>query len=267
MGFLFSKKNYDLKVKNEIVIGCYHSVNWRLEEFKKFMEDYINKNNLKESLSSLNEKMNKMKKYNLNIIYYDELLLEERENNDNSTFLSININGTFYGCHYYELFKIICQKIINSKKEFILISSGSSAQKVFDYCSNIKEIKAYLIYCFNKDKYLPLKNKYPKLLGVYNIFDDLKEKLFNIEEMKINNISSSNLIFFEDYNRLYIKLHSEFISKYSLYKLLKSKNCNESEFLLLVKEKYPNFLPLAKQIFPNKKETIDFFLKILMNQK
>ena len=145
MGFLFTK----------CASMTEPSVKWRLEE--NDMENYINKNNLEESLSSLNEKMNKMKKYNLNILYYDELLLEERENNDNCTFLSININGTFYGCHYFELFKIICEKIINSKKEFILISSGSSAQQVFDYCSNIKEIKAYLIYCFDKDKYLPLK--------------------------------------------------------------------------------------------------------------
>ena len=247
--------------------SLYKSVEWRLEEeeklrkkYKNYFEVYIIENNLKESLSSLNQKMEKMRKYNINILYYDELLLEAKENNDNCTFLEINTNGTFYGCHYFELFKIVCEKIINSKKEFILISSGSSAQKVFDHCSNIKEIKAYLIYCFDKSKYLPLINKYPKLIGVYNIFEELKGKLFSIKEMKINNISSSNLLFFEDYNRLYIKLHSEFISKYSLYKLLKSKNCNEPEFLALVKEKYPNFLPLAKQIFPNKEETIKFFL-------
>ena len=239
------------------------SVEWRLEKEKESIIKHknINDNNLKESFSSLNQKMDKMRKYNLNILYYDELLIESRENNDNCTFFSLNTNGTFYGCHYFELFKIVCEKIIKSKKEFILISSGSSSQKIFDYCANIKEIRTYLIYCFDKEKYIPLIRKYPKLLGVYNIFDDLKEKLFTIKEMKINNISSSNLLFFEDYNRLYIKLHFEFITKYSLYKLLKSKNCNEREFLFLIKEKYPNFLPLAKQIFPHKEETIEFFLR------
>jgi len=25
----------------------------------------------------------------------------------------MNINGTFYGCHYFELFKIVCEKIKN----------------------------------------------------------------------------------------------------------------------------------------------------------
>ena len=69
------------------------------------------------------------------------------------------------------------------------------------------------------------------------------------------------MIFFDDYSRLYIKLHFEFIKKYSLYKLLKSKNCNESQFLNFVKEEYPYFLALAKQLFPDKNKTIEFFLK------
>ena len=67
--------------------------------------------------------------------------------------------------------------------------------------------------------------------------------------------------FFDDYSRLYIKLHFEFIRKYSLYKLLKSKNCNESQFLNFVKCEYPYFLALAKQLFPDKNKTIEFFLK------
>ena len=75
----------------------------------------------------------------------------------------------------------------------------------------------------------------------------------------MNNISSSNLIFFEDYNRLYIKLHYEFIRKYLLFKILKSRNYNESQFLALVEETHPYFMNLAKSLFPKAKETIDFF--------
>jgi hypothetical protein len=63
-------------------------------------------------------------------------------------------------------------------------------------------------------------------------------------------------------NSLYIKLHYEFIRKYSLYKLLKSKKCDEFQFLYLIEKKYPYFLNLALEIFPNKEETINFFLKI-----
>ena len=65
----------------------------------------------------------------------------------------MNINSTFYGCHNFELFKIICEKIKNKNKEFILLSSGSAAKKIYDYCSNIKEIREYYIYCYYKEKY------------------------------------------------------------------------------------------------------------------
>jgi hypothetical protein len=121
------------------------------------------------------------------------------------------------------------------------------------------EIREYYIYCKDKENYLSLMEKYPKLKGVYNVFNELKEKLFTIEEIKINSIASSNLIYFEDYSRIYIKLHYEFIRKYGLYKLLKKNKYSESEFLEFIEKKHPNFLGLAKQIFPDKNEVIEYF--------
>ena len=239
----------------------YTSTKSKLDEFIEYK--YNNSNNnfeYKEEIISNSEiKNSSFKKYNLNILYYDENLLDKAENSDNCSFFELSTNGTFYGCHYFELFKIVCQKLIKSKKEFILLCSGSSANKIFNYCSNIKEIREYYIYCFHNEKYKPLINEYSKLKGVYNVFNHLKEKLYTIKEMNIRNISSSNLIFFDDYSKLYIKLHYEFIKKYSLYKLLKSQNCNESQFLAWIKLKYPYFLELAKKLFPNKKETIEYF--------
>ena len=197
----------------------------------------------------------------LNILYYDENLRDNEEKADNCSFIEMNTNGTFYGCHNFELFKIVCEKIKKSKKPFILLSSGSAAKKIFDYCSNIKEIREYFIYCYFKYKYEPLVNKFNKLKGVYNVFSELKEKLYTIDGKKLDYMSSSNLLFFEDYSRLYIKLHYEFIRKYSLYKILKSKNYSEYEFLYFVEKKFPYFLNTAKQLFPDKNETIEYFKK------
>ena len=45
----------------------------------------------------------------------------------------MNLNGTFYGCHYFELFEKVCEKIKRNKTEFILITSGVSAEKIFDF--------------------------------------------------------------------------------------------------------------------------------------
>ena len=203
-------------------------------------------------------KIEKKEKYDLNILYYDENLLN-KENSDNCCFLSMNMNGTFYGCHYFELFKIVCEKIKRNKNQFILITSGSCAQKIFNYCSNINEIREYLIFCFDEEKYKPLMNIYPKLKGIYSNFYNLIGILYFLSPIKMNNISSSNLIFFEDYSRIYIKLHYEFIQKYSLYKLLKSYNCNVTSFLDFVEKNHPYFLDLAKQLFPDKKEIINYF--------
>ena len=201
------------------------------------------------------------KKLNLNILYYDELLRDKGENSDNCTFLEMNTNGTFYGCHNLYLFDIVCSKIRKYNKIFILISSGSAAEKIYNKCLYMEQIRECYIYCFEKERYIYLMNKYNKLKGVYNDFNQLEEKLFSIREIKNDVIKSSSLIFFDDYQRIYIKLHYEIIRKYSLYQTLKKCNYNESEFLALIQEKYPYFLELSKQLFPNRKEIIDFFKK------
>ena len=193
---------------------------------------------------------------NLNILYYDENLNNE-ENSDNCSFLFMNINGTFYGCHYFELFEKVLEKIKNNKKEFILICSGSSSEKIFDYCSNAQELKEFYIYCFKKEQYISLIEKYPKLKGVYNVFEDLTNTLYSLQGFNNKIIKSSNLIFFEEYNSIYIKLHYEFIIKYDLYKQLKAKSISPKQFLSFVKTQYPFFLELAEQLFPD----IDFFIK------
>ena len=160
-----------------------------------------------------------------------------------------------------ELFKLICEKIKNSNKKFILITSGSSAEKIYEKCLYMEEIREYYIYCFLKNKYIHLLNIYPKLKGVYDDVNDLINKLYSIEEIKNDTIKSSNLIYFEDYNKTYIKLHYEIIRSYLLYKTLKEKNMNENDFLTFIKNEAPNFLDLAQQLFPDKKEIIDFFKK------
>ena len=212
-----------------------------------------NQNNYKEeNIEQIYEvqeikKINNFNKYyikekiSINIIYYNELLKYKGDISDICTFFQMNINGTFYGCHNFDLFKLVCEKIKKSNKEFILLSSGNSFEKIYNYCLDMKEIKECYIYCLLRNKYIPLLSKYPKLKGIYNIFYDLKESL---SSYKINNnkiIKSSNLIYFEDYNKIYIKLHFEIIRKYTLYKLLKSNNYNEYIFLKYVKENYPKF--------------------------
>ena len=130
----------------------------------------INPNNQNEDSN-----IKKNKKIKLNILYYDENLKIKNENRDICTYFEMNLSGTFYGCHSFKLFRNVCEKIRRNKTKFILISSGSSAESIFKFCSNMEdEIREYYIYCKDKENYLSLMENYPKLKGVYNVFNELK---------------------------------------------------------------------------------------------
>ena len=227
----------------------------------------INKNT-EEQYKQLCEKIQKdsenkyssVMKLLLNIIYYDENLKSE-ENYLNCSFFQLNIKGTFYGCHNFELFRTVCDKIKNNEKEFILISSGKAANKIFNYCYDIPEIREYYIYCNNIEEYQYLKGKYPKLIEIYNIFDKLVGHLISINAIRNDMIKSNNFIFFDDYNRIYIKFHFEIIRKYFIYKILKSQ-MNNDNLLQIIKCKYPYYLELAKQLkYRDQEEIINFLRK------
>ena len=239
----------------------YISIEHKIDKFEMFFANIKkNVNDKYNRYKYKSGKQSKVSKMKLNILYYDENINNE-ENSDLCAFISFNFNGAFYGCHNFELFKIIIEKIKDSKKDFILICSGFWSKKIFDYCSNINIISRYYIYCKDKQKYIPLIKEYPKLSGVYNTLKELNFTLYNLADVKKEIIKSSNLIYFEDYNSLYIKLHYEFIVKYALYKQLKTAGITEEEFLDFIEKKYPYYLELALQILPEKNEIIDFFYK------
>ena len=201
----------------------------------------------------------------LNILYYDELLLKNMMLNCYCAYIQMNISGTFYGCHKMELFNLICEKLKNGDRQFILITSGSGAEKIFNKISNIYNIREYYILCSNNEKknnYIYLMKRYSKLKEIFEDEYELDKRLSSITPTKINeSIKSSNLIYFDEYLKIYVKLHFEIIRKYGLYKILKQANFNEEKFLSKVKSSYPKLINIANQLFPNKNELIDFFTK------
>ena len=108
-------------------------------------------------------------------------------------------------------------------------------------------------------KYTNLKSKYYKLKGIYTDYHELNEQLNKLETKVNEGYRSSNLIFFEDYTRIYVKLHFEIIRKYALYKLLKQNNFDQEKFLSKVEKNNPKFLSIAKQLLPDKNEIIKYF--------
>ena len=228
-------------------------MNSTMKSFEQLFGNLIGPNNLFISTKSLN----------LNIIHYDEALTKTADNNLCCSYFKMELGGTFYGVNNFNLFKYICRRVSKSSKNFILLSSGSCSQKVFDYClnKNINNIPIYYIYCYNREKYIPLMNKYPKLKGIFTLFDELKAAISSNNNMFNIPIKSSNLIFLSDYNNTYIKLHFEIVRKYSLYKLLKSNNYNQSKFLDLIRKKSPYYMNIAKELLYNDDDAMINFFK------
>ena len=230
------------------------------ETFIQFQELFGN-----DYLFESEEQLTQTKKYNFNVIHYDEALTKRAENNICCSFFKTKLAGTFYGVNNFNLFKYICHKIQQNSKYFILICSGSSSQKLFQYLqqNNINNIYIYYIFCFNTKKYEPLKQIYPQLKGVFNTFGDLKNVLFSENNYSIiynYPIKSSNLIFLSDYNNTYIKLHFEIVRKYSLYKLLKLNG--KSKFLELINKKKPYYMNMAKELLYDDDEAMIEYFKL-----
>ena len=220
--------------------------------------------NLFGPLKPINTVIDGIMQYNINIIFYNEDTKKFSEFNDNCSYFKINLEGTFYGISNFNLFKYVCHNIQKEDKPYILISSGSCAEKIFSYCykKNISNIYIFYIYCRKIENYLQLKGKYKELNEIFTNFNDLTTALFNNPTIIFNRpLNSSSLIFTEQYNRTYIKLHFEIIKKYFLYKTMKSNNCDQSKFLELIRNKRLYYQDLAKELLFNDDETIVRYLK------
>ena len=249
---------------------CYASQCKKLFGNLKTFDNYLTEgnviiNNKKVALKELKNMIILNKKYKINIIYFDKYLAN-KENNGHCSYFKKKLEGVFYGINDFNLFKYICHKIQQNKRNFILISSGSSAKEIFDYCERkkISNINIYLIFCTNKEKYKTLKQFYTKLKEIFTDFDELKKFIFSDKVLipKSIRIKSSNFIFLSDYNNTYIKLHFEIARKYFLYKLLKSKNFNTDKFLELIKNKSEYYKSLARELlYYDDEAMIKFFKK------
>ena len=190
--------------------------NNNIKEFKK-VEQILNYK--KDNLIPANPPK---KKNSINIIYHDEnyRIFKDSINKDAKKFEEAS-NGTFIFSNSMEVLKTImkeiyCQNDGNEKNKFLLITTGSTFEKVIGFLNQnnyIQLITNSCIYCMRREKYLPLMEKYKILGGVFNIPNSV------IEFIK-QNISEDNVLFeygklvtYKKYNSDYYKLH-KIISKY-----------------------------------------------------
>ena len=262
----FYNINNNMQIPSLMPMPVFPDINAQLQNAPKNVNTGIQSYKIFGPLNPLNSTKGEIEtiKYNINIIYYEEKMKNNIEYNRNCSFFKDNLEGTFYGINNFELFKYLCYNIQSKMKYYILICPGSCAEKLFDFCAlkNINQIYIYIIYCMNRQNYLPLFYKYSRLKYIFTEFEDLHSTIFRSPTISNPSINSSNLIFLRDYNDTYIKLHFEIIRKYSIYKLLKDNDGNKSKFLELVNNKNTYYKNMARELLYEDDETLVYYFKM-----
>jgi hypothetical protein len=116
-------------------------------------------------------------------------MLKTNENQNDYKYFKLNIVGGYYGINNYDMFTKFIEAINNSKffLRYVLIVSGTSANKILNYCYNYPYIDDIIIFCYLKNNYNYLK-QINKIKLITNSFNDV------ISYLKKKYIQKMNLI-------------------------------------------------------------------------
>ena len=150
-------------------------------------------------------------KINLIFFYEDDIT---KENVDKYNELKLQVSGDFYGVKDINLLIKLLLKSESENSSFILISTGSSFEKINDFCKKLKSIKYIIIYCMEVEKYKSLfaSNKKVELVSddINEINKRLEKKSMHLQdydENKKNLIDHTPVISFYEYENYYYIYH------------------------------------------------------------
>ena len=187
----------------------------------------------------------------VNLIHYDENL-RNNENLGYYKYLKLNTVGGYYGIDNFEILKKYIETIKKAPifLKYILIISGSTSEKILNYCNDYNFIDECIIFCFLKHKYQNMK-KYKKVKLITNSFKELtsylEKKNYTQKELDMSNqIPITTLITLYEYKKCIFAFHiiiSYFFNEHWAEPKFTSNDKNlVSEFL-----KRSNFEPFLKQ--------------------
>ena len=246
----------------------------------------------------------KIKKFEINLIFFYEDSKEfDDENFKLFNELKLKVLGGFCGIKNIKVFEESLKKLeklyLNAtskenKYSFVLISTGSSFEKIEKLCREVKFIKRIIIYCMdvdkNKDKYKSNK----KISLISNDFDEIRKKLeergeiFHDYNKKINNeITRYPFISEYEYDNYYCYYHKmyslffkedlkeelKFTKEYrkKIFEFIRSQtNYSEAKKNQLKKtidefDKSNNFLEDALKFYTSENDFVYFINRIMRN--
>ena len=122
------------------------SINYE-EKSDNSSDSYIDQYSAKSigyKINSLRENV-KINMLKINLIFFYETRSEENVNLYNN--LKLRVLGGYYGCTDVKIFKKLLKKIEQANSPFIVISIGSSFEKIEKYCNRFNCVKHIILFC------------------------------------------------------------------------------------------------------------------------
>ena len=122
----------------------------------------------------------------INLIHFD-LNMTNFENYEYYNNFKVNVVGGFYAIDDINIFQRYLKEIDKKDIPFIVISSGSSGNKIIPICKKYPFIKEVIIFCANYGKHKHYIKDYPGYVKkVFTNIKDVHEYLKSYEEIKEN---------------------------------------------------------------------------------
>ena len=215
-----------------------------------------------------------------NIIYYNDnskKIYEEKIQKEIESFQN-QTKGAFFFCNSIESLNLIMNEIskqFEKEKRYIfnLIVTGKLCENTIIYLKNNNFeniINKICIFCMNRVKYLPLKEKYSKIYDVFITRYNVEQFINKLSDENIKPFSYNKLITYEEYQKNYFDSHQKISSFYGKLdpesykeKIIKLENLIKKDELNLKKNK--DILLPAFQTF-NLDKDLDYLNKKIINE-
>jgi len=149
----------------------------------------------------------------VNLIHYDKNM-KNNENFEYYRYFSVKIMGDYESFDDFNMLKFFISKTnqIPETPYYILMSSGSESVDVLNEFHNISFITDIIIFCYEVEKYLYLKQKYTKIKLITSNFSEIRKflltKRFSDRDLSMDNhLQTTPLITYYDYKKSLFPIH------------------------------------------------------------
>ena len=202
-----------------------------------------------------------------NILYYDENTAQFIKSiyGDSDKFERVT-PGAFILCTNMDSLKLIRTEILSQIKKdkrttFNMITTGSTCDKIMTFLKEDKDfencIKHVCVYCYNLEKWAPLKNKYQIIDKVCNIQKDVYKFIIETSSEEIKAYPLTKLITYQDYIDKYKERHFEIAKFYGDLTVESYKKNLEKVKEIIEEEEKKKLLKIKDN---NKNKLIESFL-------